>query len=135
MPHADLPVFYVDECLDSNNFVEPLQESGLNIVRHRDILNQGVSDEVWIKAVAEAGHFALTQDYEIARNANQTQFVMDSRPGLFIVRSKGSTHHEKGQLVVRNIQNLLRFIDKNHRPYIASITVSGVWGRRPNGRN
>lgn len=44
MPHADLPVFYVDECLDSNNFVEPLRKSGLNIVRHRDIMNQGVSD-------------------------------------------------------------------------------------------
>ena len=69
MLHANGPTFYIDECLDSNDFVKPLQEAGLEIVRHRDALRQGVPDEVWIKTVSEAGHFALTRDYEIARNA------------------------------------------------------------------
>ncbi len=134
MLHANVSTFYVDECLDSNDFVKPLQDAGLEIVRHRDILSHGVPDEVWIKTVSEAGYFALTKDYVIARNAYQTTLVMDSGLGLFIVRSKNSTHSEKGQLVVRNMQNPLRFINKNYRPYIATTTGSGVQGRRPKDR-
>lgn len=38
------PIFYVDECLDSDDFVKPLVDAGLEIVRHKDILEKGVPD-------------------------------------------------------------------------------------------
>ncbi len=69
------------------------------------------------------------------RNAYQSNLIMDSRLGLFIVRCKGCKHLEKGELVVQNKVVLLRFIKSNYRPFIATITRSGVNGRRPGDRN
>ena len=60
MSRASEPKFYVDECLDSNHFVESLRGAGLEIVRHRDILDRGVPDEEWIRKVSEAEYFAVT---------------------------------------------------------------------------
>ena len=127
------PIFYVDECLDSDHFIDPLRRAGLNVVRHRDMLEKGVPDEVRIKKVSKAGYFALTEDYNIMQKADQSELIMNSRLGLFIVR--GRRHSEKGELVVQNSAKLLRFIKKNHRPFIATITRSGVNGRRPRDRN
>lgn len=135
MPRDSEPKFYVDECLDSDHFVEPLRGAGLEIVRHRDMLEEGVLDEVWIRAVSEAEFFAVTEDHKILRNAYQSDLIMNSRLGLFIVRCKGCKHLEKGELVVQNKVVLLRFIKNNYRPFIATITRSGVNGRRPGDRN
>ena len=135
MPRDSEPKFYVDECLDSDHFIDPLRGAGLKVVRHREMLEWGVSDEVWIRAVSMAGYFAITEDHNIMRKAYQSELIMNNRLGLFIVRSKGSNHSEKGELVVQNSARLLRFIKKNYRPFIATITRSGVYGRRPRDRN
>ncbi len=50
------PTYYIDECPDSDDFIKSLQETGLEIIRHQDILRQGGADEVWIKAVSERWH-------------------------------------------------------------------------------
>lgn len=134
MPCAREPKFYVDECLDSDHFVEPLRTAGLEIVRHRDMLEEGVLDEVWIRAVSAAEYFAVTEDYNIMRNAYQSELIMNSRLGLFIVRCKGCKHSKKGELVAQHSTKLLRFVNKNHRPFIATITRTGVYGRRPKDR-
>ena len=54
MPRHSEPKFYADECLDSDHFIDPLREAGLNVVRHMEILKKGVPDEVWISAVSPA---------------------------------------------------------------------------------
>lgn len=79
MPRDREPKFYVDECLDSDHFVEPLRGAGLEIVRRRDMLEEGVLDEVWIRAVSEAKFFAVTEDHKIMRNAYQSNLIMNSR--------------------------------------------------------
>lgn len=133
MPRDIEPRFYVDECLDSDHFIDPLRDAGLNVVRHREILEKGVPDEVWIGTAARAEYFALTEDANIMRKAYQSELIINSNLGLFIV--KGSKHSEKGELVVQNKVALLRFIKNNYRPFIATITRSGVNGRRPRDRN
>ena len=129
MPRDIEPRFYVDECLGSDHFIDPLRDAGLNVVRHREILKKGVPDETWIGAAARAEYFALTEDANVMRKAHQSELIIKSGLGLFIV--KGSKHSEKGKLVVQNRAQLLRFIKKNYRPFIATITQSGVHGRRP----
>ena len=135
MPRDSEPKFYIDECLDSDHFIDPLRGAGLKVVRHREMLEEGAPDEVWISAVSEAEYFAITEDHNIMRNAYQSELIMNNRLGLFIVRCKGSSHSEKGELVVQNKVVLLRFIKNNYRPFIATITRSGVNGRRPRDRN
>ncbi len=133
MPRDRAPIFYVDECLDSDNFIDPLRGAELNVVWHREMLEKGVPDEVWIREVSRAGYFALTEDYNIIRKAHQSELIMNSRLGLFIV--KGRRHSEKGELVVQSRAKLLRFVKRNSRHFIATITRSGVNGRRPRDRN
>ena len=136
MPRTNDPTFYVDECLDSDDFVKPLKEARLKIVRHNDILDQGVSDQRWIKEVSERGYYALTSDNQIIRTDSQTKLVMENGLGLFIVRCTKSKHSEKGQIVVKHMRPLLRFIKRNYCPYIATITASnGVKGIRPRDRD
>ncbi len=123
MPRDSEPKFYVYECLDSDHFLDPLRVAGLNVVRHREVLKNGVPDEEWIRAVFRAEYFALTEDVNIMRRAYQSELIMNSRMGLFIV--KGSKRSEKGELVVQNKVVLLSFIKNNYRPFIATITRSG----------
>ncbi len=133
MPLIREPQFYVDECLDSDCFVEVLESAWIKVVRHRDLFEKGISDEVWMKKSSEMGYYPLTYDYKIAQSENQTKFVMDMCLGLFIIRS-GRTHLQRAQLVAQNNAQILRFIKKNYRPYIAIITDTGVYGRRPTDR-
>jgi len=42
MPRIRYPEFYVDECLDSNNFIEILQDTGIQVVKHRDIFGNDI---------------------------------------------------------------------------------------------
>ena len=80
--------------------IDPLRDAGLNVVRHREILKKGVSDEVWIRAVSEAEYFALNEDANIMRKAYQSELIMNNRLGLFIV--KGSSNSKEGELVVQD---------------------------------
>ncbi len=85
MPLIREPQFYVDECLDSDCFVEVLESAWIKVVRHRDLFEKGISDEVWMKKSSEMGYYPLTYDYKIAQSENQTKFVMDMCLGLFII--------------------------------------------------
>ena len=90
-------------------------------------LDWGVPNDVWIRAVSKAEYVAPTEDYSTMRKAYQSKLVMN------IV--KGRRHSEKGELVVQKRAKLLRFVKKNYGPFIATITRSGVNGRRPRDRN
>ena len=125
--------FYVDECLDSDDFVAPLIEIGLKVVRHRDILEKGVLDKEWMEDVGQAGYYALTEDNEI-RKEGQSEVVREKGVGVFIIRCTKCSHSEKGSLVVWYRRNILRFIEKNDPPYIATVTQSGVTGIYPKDR-
>ena len=46
MLQVEAPIFYVDECLNSDLFVQILLNAGFKVARHRDYLDQGVPDEV-----------------------------------------------------------------------------------------
>ena len=58
-------VFYVDEDLDSDYFVNPLLEVGLKIERHRDNFRPGATDDLWIPEVARRGWYAFSHDFNI----------------------------------------------------------------------
>ena len=73
--------FYVDEDLDSPDFVEPLIEAGFTIKRHRDYFAPGTVDEVWMPKVAEWGWYAFSHDFNIVIKAAQTRIVLDSGLG------------------------------------------------------
>ena len=132
MPRVDNPTFYVDECLDDDDFIDPIEDSGLLIVRHRKILKQGATDKEWIEEVSAKGYFAITHDCAIGYKPYQVELVLKNGLGLFIIQPRKISHEQKGILVAQNKRKLLSFISRNSRPYIAKITKSdGVVGYKP----
>jgi len=136
-------VFYVDEDLDSNDFVNPLLEVGFKIERHRDNFPPGATDDTWIPEVARRGWYAFSHDFNIVRTKTQTKMVLNCELGLFIVRgkTKEKAHHIMGENVAKTKLAIDQFVKKNFRPFIASVRnpdkKSGkgtVVGLRPIGR-
>ena len=56
------PVFYIDEDLDSDDFVDPLLAAGFTLQRHRDNFAPGTADEEWIPEVARRGWYAFSRE-------------------------------------------------------------------------
>lgn len=116
-------VFYVDEDLDSDQFVVPVREAGFQVVRHRDILPKGTLDPEWIPFVASRNWFALTHDRRISHVESERDLVMDHELGLFVVR--GQTRFEGHPLLASKVvgakTSIGNFVYKNYRPFIASI--------------
>ena len=117
------PIFYVDEDLDSDDFVNPLIEAGFAIKRHRDHFAPGTPDEQWLPAVAQKGWYAFSHNSEIYYTKTQTNIVLEQGLGLFIVRgkSKERSHQIMGENTANTKVRIYRFIKKNYRPFIASV--------------
>ncbi|MEM0963532.1 MAG: hypothetical protein AAGK21_13465 [Bacteroidota bacterium] len=116
-------VFYVDEDLDSDQFVLPVLEAGFRLVRHRDVLKPGAPDEEWIPYVADKGWFAFSHNREIQYFTPQREIVERVELGLFIVRGQSGQegHHLFAQKVIGAQRGIGRFIHKNYRWFIAAI--------------
>ena len=116
-------VFYVDEDLDSDHFVNPLLEVGFKIKRHRDYFSPGATDDLWIPEVARRGWYAFSHDFNIVVSKTQTNMVLSYKSGLFIVRGKSKErgHHIMGTNVANTKPAIDRFVKKNFRPFIASV--------------
>lgn len=115
--------FYVDEDLDSDQFVKPIRAAGFRLVRHRQVLPPGTPDEVWIPSIARKGWFALSHNREISYLRSQRDLVMREGLGLFLVR--GQTRHEGHPFLAGKVvgakTSIANFVHKNYRPFIASI--------------
>lgn len=136
-------IVYVDEDLDSDQFVVPVQKAGFRVVRHRQVLPQGTEDEVWIPYVASRGWFALSHNREISYLDSQRELVMSEGLGLFLVRGRTEYegHPSLASKVVGARTSIANFVHKNYRPFIAAIV--GPQGkkqryrcepRKPDGR-
>lgn len=125
-------VFYVDEDLDSDQFVLPIVDDGFTVVRHRDIIElpAGTPDEVWIPFVARRGWFAFSHNREISYMASQAELVMRERLGFFNVKgqSKQQAHRLFAEKVIGAKTSIGNFVKHNYRPFIASVT--GPQGKR-----
>ena len=85
---------------------------------------------MWIRKVSEAEYFAVTEDYNIMRNAYQSGLIMNSRLGLFIVRYRGRGHSEKGELVVQNSEKITQIYQKEPPSFHChNNALRGAWAQ------
>lgn len=116
--------FYVDEDLDSDDFVLPVIAAGFRVVRHRDVLPKGALDTEWIPLIAQKGWFVFSHNKEISYVPEESELVMSEKLGLFVVRgqSKYEAHKIWADKVVGAKTQIANFVKKNYRPFIASVT-------------
>ena len=135
MSASELPVLYVDNDLDADDFVVPLLDAAASgefrVERHTHHFPGNAKDYEWIPEVAARGWYAVSHDVRIYRNAVQRSFTLDHGLGLFVVRGDRKTHMEMGQNVARAIPAILRRIQKQKRPFVCSVSFPDLAGRPP----
>ena len=67
----DLPVFFLDESLDSETVAINLRQSGANVVRASDRFPRGTEDEVWLTEAGRNAWIVLTRDKRIRYRQNE----------------------------------------------------------------
>lgn len=116
-------IFFTDRAL-GKTFPRRLRDAGVRVEVHSDHFRHDVSDIEWIQRVAKAGWYALSQDKRIYKNPLERKAVLDHGLGYFVL----SGGHLGLTVIANNflltLPSVLRFIERQERPFIASITRS-----------
>lgn len=112
-------VFFTDRDL-GKQFPEILRNDGIHVERHVDHFADDAQDEDWLKEVGKRGWYVLTHDRRMRYRANEIGAIAKFNIGMFVIVGK-TPLAELAQNFVHTLHQIIRFVDKNHRPFIAKI--------------
>lgn len=128
---------YLDENLPSlladglNKLTQPLhQRQGIKIEISSiaQEFGKGTADEEWIPQFGKIGGIVLTQDFNIQRIKAQRELYIQHKIGLLIIRppsKSGLSYWEMVKLLVKNCEDIVKFLKKSSVPFAATISVRG----------
>ena len=112
-------VFFTDRNL-GKQFPATLKNCGINVESHNNNFADDTKDEIWLAEIGAKGWYAVTRDKRIHYTPNEKSAVKKFGVGLFILIGKAS-FPELAQNFILTYPKIIRFIDKNSRPFIAKI--------------
>ncbi len=112
-------VFFTDRDL-GKRFPDILKNAGVNVERHADHFAHDAKDEEWLIIVGNRGWYVLTHNRRIRYTPNEIAAVKKFNIGLFVIVGK-APFAELAQNFVHTLPKVIKFIDKNQRPFIAKI--------------
>ena len=112
-------VFFTDRDL-GKQFPEILRKAGINVKSHGDHFADDAKDEDWLKIVGERGWYVLTHDRRMRYRSNEIDAISRFNIGMFVIVGK-SPLAELAHNFVHTLHQIIRFISKNPRPFIAKI--------------
>lgn len=118
------PVFFSDENLGRRAFPGLLREAGVRLEVHYDHFAQGAQDEDWLGPVGDRGWVLLTLDARLRYNRLERDAIMNHGLAAFVLVG-GQTHIEKAEIFLACRHRVLRFLDRQPRPFIAKIYARG----------
>lgn len=121
----DTPIFFLDEGLAGNKVPAILKDAGFQVERLIDHFPKGTPDTEWLKEVGKYGWVVLTKGKKIRENPHELQTLIDFKVAAFILTSAELTGVEIGEILVKAHENMLDFLSKNSRPFIATFTKDG----------
>jgi predicted nuclease of predicted toxin-antitoxin system len=112
-------VFFSDRDL-GKQFPDILKKAGMIVERHSDHFADDAKDEEWLAEVGKRGWYVLTHDRRIRYKPNEIGAVEKFGIGLFTIVGK-APFAELAQNFVFTLPKIIKFIDKNPRPFIAKV--------------
>lgn len=112
-------VFFTDRDL-GKQFPEILRNGGIHVERHIDHFADAAQDEDWLKEAGKRGWYVLTHDRRMRYRANEIGAIAKFTIGMFVIVGKAPLA-ELPQNFVHTLPQIIRFVDKNSRPFIAKI--------------
>jgi len=120
--------FFTDRDL-GRQFPAELRRAGVVVEMHDDHFGPLTPDPVWLREVGRRGWVALSHDQKLRYRPQERDMAMRAGVPLFVLVGK-ATHSALAKNFVQTLPKVLRFLDENHRPFIARIyrpsPVAGV---------
>lgn len=115
------PVFWVDACLGSPQFISPLRLSGLQV--RVGGFPEGTEDVVWIPEVARNGWIAVTKDKLKEDLEEQIALVLHGARVFVLIGA--ASHRELADLFLRKIKWVKKQIAARDEAFLGKIYVKG----------
>jgi hypothetical protein len=115
------PTFFVDRDLGPT-FAKTLADAGLAAKFHDDHFPdpEKVSDEVWLRFIAEKGWIGVSHDARIRYNSLARDEVFESGARLIVVKGK-ALQKELAENFARTRSRIFSFVRRHPAPWIAKL--------------
>jgi hypothetical protein len=119
------PVFFLDRNLGRNKFSNILREHGLRIEVHDDHFRPDASDPEWLSEVGARGWVVVTIDRRIRYRQLEWLAFKAGMLRAFAFSSGNLRAEEMAAIFVKALPKIMRFLDEEQAPFLATITKSG----------
>lgn len=128
-PHDSTISFFIDRSLGKIDISQRLRKEGFTVEIHDDYFSENTSDSEWLSFVGKKGWIVLTKDKRIRHRENEKFMVKENKVGMFVLTKGDYTSEEMGNIILKAVVKIQRFVSTNKPPFIVSITKSSNLNR------
>ena len=118
-------VFFLDRSLGKRTIAAALRQAGVEVQVHDDHFPPDARDEDWLREVGRRGWIVLTKDHRIRYRELEVAAILKARVCAFVLTGGNLQGKEMGQIFVKALPAIKRFIARNSPPFIAKVTRAG----------
>jgi len=119
-------VFFLDRNMGSKVFPQLLRDADLQIEVHDAHFAQDTPDADWLRVAGERGWVVVTADRQLKYNQVEWSTMLTNKVKAFAFTSKNQTAKEMAQAFLEALPEILRLLEDNPDPFIATILKSGA---------
>jgi hypothetical protein len=117
-------VFFLDRSLGGVKVAAILREEGAGIEVHDRHFPGDEKDPVWLAEVGRRDWVVLTKDRRIRYRTLEREALLAAGVAAFVLVGKRLTGEEAGDVFVRALPAIRRFLATHQRPFIAKVSRS-----------
>ena len=118
-------VFFLDRSLGKRKIAAALRQAGVEVQVHDDHFAPDERDEDWLREVGERGWIVLTKDHRIRYRELESTAILKARACAFVLTGGNLQGEEMGQIFVKALPAIKRFMLRHPPPFIAKVTRAG----------
>lgn len=122
----DPAVFFLDECIDCDSLAQTLEDSGVQVERHRDHYAPGTLDVDWIGPVTAKGWIIFTADKRQRMNHLELEAIVNAKARQFVIRGKNLSGQEMASRARKHVKRMSNIAHSEPAPFVAHVTKGRV---------
>jgi predicted nuclease of predicted toxin-antitoxin system len=105
---------------------DALRQAGVDVQVHDDHFHRDAEDEEWLREVGRRGWVVLTRDRRIRYRSHERAALMQAGVRAFVLVAGNLSGPEMGEVFVKALPAMQRFMVRHQPPFIARVTRSGA---------
>jgi predicted nuclease of predicted toxin-antitoxin system len=105
---------------------DALRQAGVDAQVHDDHFRRNAEDEEWLREVGRRGWVVLTRDRRIRYRSHERTALMQAGVRAFILVAGNLSGREMGEIFVKALPAMQKFMARHQPPFIARVTRSGA---------